>query len=110
MNVLPDMAMITEGKVLVNETVYPVVEIEVENGYYSDQKDLDFEWTVIEMTPRRLKFQLTFKTARYVSMQEEPDVLRIIIRDPYLFVSTSNLAIGRNEEESKDSIERRLES
>ena len=87
MQVVPNLEMITEGTVHVDGKELPVVQIDVIASAYSDPDKLDFEWVTTGMTERSVKFQLQFKTAPYVSAQEESDLLRVIFRDPYMFVS-----------------------
>ena len=48
------------------------------------------------MTERMIKFRLKFKTAMYVSANEDPDILEATFRDPYLFVSTNDVAISKS--------------
>lgn len=47
------------------------------------------------MTKRSVKFQLQFDQAVYVSTKEDPEILRVTFRDPYIFVGVNNLAIQK---------------
>ena len=44
MHVVPDVSMITDGRVKINGTEYPIVQIQVVNGPDSDPKNLGFSW------------------------------------------------------------------
>ena len=46
------------------------------------------------MTEFSVRFQLYFKTAVFVSSNEEPDRIRITFRDRYMFVGVNDLAIS----------------
>lgn len=101
MRVLPDLAMITDCQVEISDEL-PVncFEVEIIKGEDSEPANLQYEWTVKTMNKRKLVLQLKFKTARYVSMEEEPDMVRITVRDPYLFIGTNNVAIGTYREQN----------
>ena len=47
------------------------------------------------MTEHMIKFRLLFRTAMFVSANEDPDILEVTFRDPYLFVSTNDVAIRK---------------
>lgn len=94
MKVVPDLSMITEGTVKIKGKELPVLEIDVIASPYSDPHQLEFEWVTSGMTKRSVSFQLQFKTAMYVSAQEDSDLLRVIFRDPYMFVGENDLAIA----------------
>ena len=84
---IPDLEMINQGTVEVKGVVFPVVDIQVIASDDSDRSKLEFEWETTEMTQTSVTFLLRFKDAIYVSTNEEPDYLRVIFRDPYMFVS-----------------------
>lgn len=50
MLVVPELDMITQGKVQIASFQFPVLEVRVEAGYYQDESKLGFKWTVTEMT------------------------------------------------------------
>ena len=58
-----------------------------------DPSKLDFSWVATEMTENTVNFELNFNSAMYVSYQVEPDTLKVIFRDRYMFVSENSLAI-----------------
>ena len=45
------------------------------------------------MTERELTIQLSFKSALYVSSSGEPDTLKVVINDKFMFVSTQDIPI-----------------
>ena len=45
------------------------------------------------MTSSSVSFRLKFTKAVYVSSEVEPDVLRVTIRDPYIFMSTGDRSL-----------------
>ena len=99
---LPKLEMITEGTILFNGVVKPVLEVKVINGYYSDPENLKFTWNVKEMTKRHLIIDIIFEKALFVSTEEEKDKLRVTFRDRYLFVSVNDMAIvDPNKNESR---------
>ena len=60
MNVIPKLEMVTEGTIIVDGVEYPVLEVEVINGFYSDPENLKFSWKVKEMTTRSIVLELNF--------------------------------------------------
>lgn len=50
MKVLPDLNMATEGKIEVNGTIYPVLELSLILSDFSEQKNLNFEWELSKMS------------------------------------------------------------
>ena len=94
MQVLPDLSMINSGTVLMNGQDYPVVQIDVIAGPYSDPQMLDFDWVTSYMDERSVRFQLKFKNAIHVSANSEPDTLRVVFRDRFMFVGVNDLAIA----------------
>lgn len=47
------------------------------------------------MTKRSVTFKLRFEQAVFVSAKEDPEILRVTFRDPYIFVGVNNLAIQK---------------
>ena len=95
MKIIPALKMIKEGKVKNKDgEIFPVLEIEVIASEWSDPLNLEFEWVTTTMTPRSVKFKLQFKKAMHVSAEEEPDYLRVIFRDPLMFIGQNNMAIS----------------
>ena len=96
MHILPELDMLTKGMVKIdNDKMRQAFEISVVAGETSYKSNLYFDWSVQAMTKRSLNIQITFKTARFISMEAEPELLRLILRDRYLFVSNMNLPMAK---------------
>ena len=67
MHVIPDLKLLSRGKVRVNGQNLPVFKIEVLTINESIKQNLDFSWEVIEMNEREIYCQLVFNKAIYVS-------------------------------------------
>ena len=50
MKVLPDLKMATEGKIEMNGTIYPVLELSLILSDFSEQNNLNFEWELTMMS------------------------------------------------------------
>lgn len=87
MSILPDLRVITQGTVLIDKTTLPVLEVYLLKSEFSDERNLAYTWEVSTMTETSVRFSMTFDKARYVSAYSDPEILRVIFRDPYLFVS-----------------------
>ena len=52
---IPDHAeLIKNESITLNETVYPIIKIEVTPGKYSEAEQLKFNWTLTSFTPTEL--------------------------------------------------------
>ncbi len=87
MSILPDLSVITQGTVQINGTTLPVLEVSLIKSEFSDERDLAYTWEVNAMTENSVIFGMIFDKARYVSAYSDPEILRVVFRDPYLFVS-----------------------
>ena len=110
MRVLPKLSMIDEGVVHVKGIEQPVLKIEVEASSDSNPADLGFRWETSAMTVNYVRFKLHFSKAKFVSAQEEPDMLKITIYDRYIFVSNMDLAIKVSGNKARGSSGRLLSS
>ena len=45
------------------------------------------------MSERELKIQIIFENALYISANEEPEILRLVFNDRFMFVSLDNIPI-----------------
>ena len=45
------------------------------------------------MSERELKIQIAFNSALYISVNEEPEILRLVFNDRFMFVSLDDLPI-----------------
>jgi len=90
---LPDLSMIHNGTVTVYGITYPVLEIKIEPGEFSDDKRLKFDWIVVEQTPTSIRIQLYFNEAKFISANGDPEILMIMFRDPEMFRGVNTLLI-----------------
>ena len=70
-----------------------MVTIRVIESETQSKSNVEFEWDVSSQDTRSVTFKLNFSTAKYVSMSDEPDILQIIVRDPYAFVGANSLPV-----------------
>ena len=53
------------------------------------------------MTERELKIQISFDTAIYISVNDEPELLKLIFNDRFMFVSIDGLPIELGYQDSR---------
>ena len=102
MQIVPRLDMITMGTIMIKGKRYPVVDIEVVPSEFSNPEDLFFDWVTSSMTERSIRFKLSFKTARFVSAKETPDILKVTFRDRYMFLGVNDLAISNGQDSRRD--------
>ena len=61
MKVLPDLLMLKHGKFEIDGYMHSVFDVELIPGETSDMSNLQFDWSVTEMTQRYIQIQLLFK-------------------------------------------------
>ena len=49
------------------------------------------------MTIRELSIQISFENALYISANEDPELLRVIFNDKFIFVGLNNIPIQMGE-------------
>lgn len=65
---------IQNGTITLNQTTYPILDLTVIPGKYSEKQMLNFNWTFIEFTPVSMRIQLDFENLNYVSSKNsDPD-------------------------------------
>ena len=101
--------MITMGTTMIKGKRYPVVDIEVVPSQFSKPEDLFFDWVTSSMTERSIRFKLSFKTARFVSAKETPDILKVTFRDRYMFLGVNDLAISNGQDSRRELADRDLD-
>ena len=79
---------IKNGTVVINETLYPIILLEVVPGSYSDPALLKFNWSFVDYKPRELTLKLAFENSNYVSTNTPADFLKITIYGFEYFVDT----------------------
>ena len=91
-----DMAEIADLKV-VTETLSvdktPIFSVKVIRGEYSLPDKMEYSWKVVKMAERYLELQIDFTSPLYISTEEEPEMLEIIISDGSMFLSTDWLPL-----------------
>lgn len=80
--IVPNVTILNNGTIEIDEEVYPVLQIEVESGGITDQKRLNFTWEVVKQTARKLYLQLHFHDPIFVSANPERDLFKATFRDP----------------------------
>ena len=109
MQIVPRLDMITMGTIMIKGKRYPVVDIEVVSSEFSNPEDLFFDWVTSSMTERSIRFKLSFKTARFVSAKETPDILKVTFRDRYMFLGVNDLAISNGQDSRRELADRDLD-
>ena len=54
---------------------------------------MEYSWKVVKMAERYLELQIDFTSPLYISTEEEPEMLEIIISDGSMFLSTDGLPL-----------------
>ena len=67
MNVPDHPEFIQNETVRINGTDFPILQISVVPGKYSNLKELGFNWTFVSFTPMELLIQLEFENVAFVS-------------------------------------------
>ena len=98
MHIIPDLNLLKNMTVPTPEGNLPVFQVNILPGSDSEVSKLDFGWEAISMSPRELKIQIYFKTALYISSNNEPEVLRLVFNDQFMFFSLDNLPIEFNDQ------------
>ena len=94
MQLVPLLKMLEEGTVEYDGLTYPVLELEVVASPEQRPENLTFKWEVVELADRMVLLRVKFTDAMQVSAYGSPDILKVIFRDPYMFVGINNLAIS----------------
>ena len=88
----------------VMETGEKVFDFKVIAGDYSDPTKMGYSWKAVAFDERSLDLQIYFDNPNFVSMEEDPEYVRVIIRDGSIFVSEDGLPL----ELAEDPDSRRL--
>jgi len=91
------MTYITNGTIEVDEKVYPVLHLEIEEGTDSDPIFLMFTWEAVNQTAKTLTIKIKFVTPIHVSSTIPSDTLKITIRDPFLFATQDGLLVKKED-------------
>ena len=89
--IVPNVTMITNGTVTVDEKVYPVLEIEIVPGEDSDEEMLGYTWRAVSQTNRTLVVQFEFENALFISANGDRERVKVTVRDPVMFTGTNGL-------------------
>lgn len=96
MKTLPDLDMLSHGKFM-DETgnLSNVMTMELRPSAEQDESKLGFKWNATSMAANSITFTLEFENAVHLSAQEDPETLRILIRERRMLISENNLAIQK---------------
>lgn len=70
---------------MINETEFPILQVQVKPGKLSNTSMLHLNWTLINFTSSGLLIKLKFEHPEYVSSNFYPDTLEILVHGFYLF-------------------------
>jgi len=84
---VPNLTLLTNGTIEIDDVVYPVLHLEVEEGHESNPYNLRFSWEAIRQTNRTLVIKISWESAMFVSAFIPPDVLKVTILDPLFFTA-----------------------
>ena len=96
---MPNLTLLTNGTIEIDDVVYPVLHLEVEEGHDSNPQTLKFSWEAIRQTNRTLVIKITWESAMFVSAFIPPDVLKVTIRDPLFFIAYDGRQIKLDDRE-----------
>ena len=72
----------------INETDWPILQIRVLPGKFSNATQLRFNWTFVSFTPTELQIQLNFEQVTYVSIHNSnPDFIHVQVFGYVLFAN-----------------------
>ena len=72
--------LIKNETILLNGTSYPVVDLVVVPGKFTDQNMTRFNWTFVNFTEQELLIQLDFEHLNYISSRlSDPDSIQVTI-------------------------------
>ena len=75
-----------------------VFSLDVQLGAYSLPEDLGYSWSIQSYVGRELVLVIDFEKPLYVSTEEDPEYLEIVIRDGSLFLSQEGLPLEINQQ------------
>lgn len=67
--------IVNRGLVFINESLYPVVELEMKPGNFSDWRDLNFTWSCVDFQPTYMDIMVNFTNYPNVSIHDYADFL-----------------------------------
>ncbi len=72
--------LIANDTILLNETEYPIIRLEVVPGKFSDRQMTKFNWTFVDNTAQELLIQLNYEHISYISSKNTfPDSIQATI-------------------------------
>lgn len=80
-----NLSDIKNSTMLINETIWPAIDLYIVPGKYSDPKMLNFTWEPVSFSPGQLSVQLTFENPNFVSSLQNLDKIGITVYAFYLF-------------------------
>ena len=72
--------LIKNETILLNDTYYPIIDLVVVPGKFTDQHMTQFNWTFVNYTQSELLIQLDFEHLNYISSRNaDPDSIKATI-------------------------------
>lgn len=84
--VLSDLSLLKEKEFLIEGTLRSNLELEIEPVDGQSSEDVEFDWTPITFTSRKLSIRLEFTKPFMISQASEKNSVQINVWDPSLFV------------------------
>ena len=70
-----------------------VFEFRVITGAYSDFTKMNYKWRAVSYDTRSMDLQVDFENPVYISMEEEPEFIEVVINDGTIFMSEEGLPL-----------------
>ena len=80
-------------KYTVMKTGGKVFEFKVITGAYSDSTKMNYKWRAVSYDTRSMDLQIDFENPSYISMEDEPEYIQVIINDGSIFMSKEGLPL-----------------
>ena len=88
---MTELERITKHTVM--ETGEKVFEFKVITGAYSDSTKMKYKWRAVRYDTRSMDLQVDFEYPIYISMEEEPEYIEVVINDGSIFMSKLGLPL-----------------
>ena len=89
---MTELERITKHTVM--ETGEKVFEFKVITGAYSDSTKMNYKWRAVRYDTRSTDLQVDFEYPIYISMEEEPEYIEVVINDGSIFMSKLGLPLN----------------
>ena len=92
MRTIEDLAVI-KSATMKSKKAEPIFELRVAVGAYSEPEKMGYTWEPVAFSGRTLSLKISFENPIYISAEEDPELLEIVIRDGSMFLSESGLPL-----------------